>query len=92
MRLQCRPPSPPSPTLGFHTPALSSLPLPILTLLRRPQDMPPTPPSTPLTPNPLSATYHPYSQVWWLVGLHDEHNQGDMLSGYLYQQVLGGNW
>ncbi|MBW0518501.1 hypothetical protein O181_058216 [Austropuccinia psidii MF-1] len=43
--------------------ALSSLPLPILTLPWRPQDMPPMPPSTSLTPNPLSAAYRPYAQV-----------------------------
>ncbi|MBW0467071.1 hypothetical protein O181_006786 [Austropuccinia psidii MF-1] len=41
--------------------------LTILTLLQRPQDMPPTLPSTPLTPPPthiiLSATYHAYAHV-----------------------------
>ncbi|MBW0590864.1 hypothetical protein O181_130579, partial [Austropuccinia psidii MF-1] len=47
------PPSLPSPPL----------PLTILMLLRRPQDMPLMPPSTPLMPNPFSAAYHPYSQV-----------------------------
>ncbi|MBW0575848.1 hypothetical protein O181_115563 [Austropuccinia psidii MF-1] len=35
------------------TPAFSSLPLKILTLPQRPQDMLLRPPSTPLTPNPL---------------------------------------
>ncbi|MBW0533904.1 hypothetical protein O181_073619 [Austropuccinia psidii MF-1] len=38
-------------------------PLTILTLPRRPQDMPLTLPSTPLMPNPLSTSYHPYAQV-----------------------------
>ncbi|MBW0579477.1 hypothetical protein O181_119192, partial [Austropuccinia psidii MF-1] len=38
-----------------------------------------------------NATYHPYAQVQWLVGVHDERNQGDILSGHLCQQVLGGN-
>ncbi|MBW0583642.1 hypothetical protein O181_123357 [Austropuccinia psidii MF-1] len=78
--------------LPISTPAFSSLPLTIITLLQRPQDMPPTPPLTPLMPNPLSAAYHPYAQVWWLVGVHGECNQGDMLSGHLCQQVLRGNW
>ncbi|MBW0469228.1 hypothetical protein O181_008943 [Austropuccinia psidii MF-1] len=49
--------------LRFRTPALSSLLLTILTLLQCPQDMPPMPCSTPLTPNPLSAAYNPYTQV-----------------------------
>ncbi|MBW0550630.1 hypothetical protein O181_090345 [Austropuccinia psidii MF-1] len=53
----------PHHSLRFHTPASSSLPLTILMLLKRPQDMPLMPPSTPLTLNPLSATYHPYAQV-----------------------------
>ncbi|MBW0479163.1 hypothetical protein O181_018878 [Austropuccinia psidii MF-1] len=56
--------------------ASNSAPTPptILMLLKRSQDkttMPPSPllmlllmpPSTPLMPNPLSATYHPYAQV-----------------------------
>ncbi|MBW0570452.1 hypothetical protein O181_110167 [Austropuccinia psidii MF-1] len=30
--------------------------------------------------------------VWWLVGVHDQHNQGNMLSGLLCQQDLRGNW
>ncbi|MBW0487840.1 hypothetical protein O181_027555 [Austropuccinia psidii MF-1] len=51
------------PISALTTPALSSLPLPILALPWRPQDMPPTPPSTPLTPNSLSSAYPPYAQV-----------------------------
>ncbi|MBW0482443.1 hypothetical protein O181_022158 [Austropuccinia psidii MF-1] len=51
------------PISALTTPAFSSLPLTIFTLPRRPQDMPLTPCSTPLTPNPLSAAYHCYAQV-----------------------------
>ncbi|MBW0540550.1 hypothetical protein O181_080265 [Austropuccinia psidii MF-1] len=51
------------PISALTTPYASAPPPPILTLLRRPQDIPPTPPSTPLTPNTISATYHPYAQV-----------------------------
>ncbi|MBW0571971.1 hypothetical protein O181_111686 [Austropuccinia psidii MF-1] len=31
-------------------------------------------------------------RVQWLFGIHDECNHGNMLSGLLCQQVLGGNW
>ncbi|MBW0526281.1 hypothetical protein O181_065996 [Austropuccinia psidii MF-1] len=47
---------------------------------------------SPLTPNLFSAAYHSCAQVQWLVGVHDERNQGDMLSGHLCQHVLWGNW
>ncbi|MBW0555452.1 hypothetical protein O181_095167 [Austropuccinia psidii MF-1] len=30
--------------------------------------------------------------VRWLVGVHNQHNQGNMLSGLLCQQDLRGNW
>ncbi|MBW0525480.1 hypothetical protein O181_065195 [Austropuccinia psidii MF-1] len=30
--------------------------------------------------------------VWWLVGVHNQHNQGKMLSGLLCQRNLRGNW
>ncbi|MBW0510856.1 hypothetical protein O181_050571 [Austropuccinia psidii MF-1] len=54
----------PHHSLRFHTPASSYPWLTILTLLRGPQVMPPTPPSPPLTPPCtrliLSAAYHPY--------------------------------
>ncbi|MBW0549313.1 hypothetical protein O181_089028 [Austropuccinia psidii MF-1] len=50
-------------SLCFCAPASSSLLLTVLTLPQRPQDTPLTLPLTPLTPNPLSATYHPYAQV-----------------------------
>ncbi|MBW0473542.1 hypothetical protein O181_013257 [Austropuccinia psidii MF-1] len=53
----------PHHSLCFRTPALSSLPLTILTLPRCPQDLPLRLRLTPLMPNPLSATYHPYAQV-----------------------------
>ncbi|MBW0546364.1 hypothetical protein O181_086079 [Austropuccinia psidii MF-1] len=39
--------------LHFPPDVTLTLPSPLLTLLWRPQDIPPTPPSTPLTPNPL---------------------------------------
>ncbi|MBW0557320.1 hypothetical protein O181_097035 [Austropuccinia psidii MF-1] len=52
----------PHHSLHFCTPASSLWPT-ILTLLRGPQVMPLMPPSTPLTPNPLSAAYYPYAQV-----------------------------
>ncbi|MBW0482306.1 hypothetical protein O181_022021 [Austropuccinia psidii MF-1] len=63
MRLQRLPHLCPHHPLCFRTPTLSSPPLYILTLPWHPQDMPLTPPSTPLMPNPLSAAYHPYTQV-----------------------------
>ncbi|MBW0572615.1 hypothetical protein O181_112330 [Austropuccinia psidii MF-1] len=53
-------------SLCFHTPTSSSPWLTILTLLRGPQVMPPTPPSPPFTPPCtlliLSAAYHPYTR------------------------------
>ncbi|MBW0509321.1 hypothetical protein O181_049036 [Austropuccinia psidii MF-1] len=82
----------PHHSLRFGTCTSSSPGLKILTLLWGPQFMPLWPPSTPLMPNPLSAAYHSYAQVQWPVGIHDERNQGDLLSGHLCQQVLGGNW
>ncbi|MBW0591062.1 hypothetical protein O181_130777 [Austropuccinia psidii MF-1] len=52
------------PISSLTTPYASAPPpLTILMLPQRPQDMPLMPPSTPLTPNPLSAAYHPYHQV-----------------------------
>ncbi|MBW0500360.1 hypothetical protein O181_040075 [Austropuccinia psidii MF-1] len=57
MRLCC------APISTLTTPALSSPPLTILTLPQPTQDMPLTPPSTPLMPNTLSAAYHPHPQV-----------------------------
>ncbi|MBW0494910.1 hypothetical protein O181_034625 [Austropuccinia psidii MF-1] len=32
------------------------------------------------------------NRVWWLVGIHNECNHRNMLSGLLCQQVLRGNW
>ncbi|MBW0489765.1 hypothetical protein O181_029480 [Austropuccinia psidii MF-1] len=62
MRPQCLPHLHPHQSLGFHTP-----PLTILTFPRCPHNMPPKPPSTPLTPpsiHPiLSAAYHAYTHV-----------------------------
>ncbi|MBW0479723.1 hypothetical protein O181_019438 [Austropuccinia psidii MF-1] len=51
MRIQCH-----FPISALTTPYASTpLPLTNLMLLQHPQDMPPTLPSTPLMPNPLSA-------------------------------------
>ncbi|MBW0519799.1 hypothetical protein O181_059514 [Austropuccinia psidii MF-1] len=65
MRFQHCPHLHPHDSLHFRTPASSSPWLTILMLLRGPQVMPPTLPSTPLTPPCthliLSAAYHPYS-------------------------------
>ncbi|MBW0478306.1 hypothetical protein O181_018021 [Austropuccinia psidii MF-1] len=47
-------------------PPISALTTPLLTILTLPpypHNIPPTPPSTPLIPNPLSPAYHPYTQV-----------------------------
>ncbi|MBW0482860.1 hypothetical protein O181_022575 [Austropuccinia psidii MF-1] len=35
---------------------------------------------------------HYIHSVRWLVGVHDQRNQGNMLSGLLCQQDLRGNW
>ncbi|MBW0543326.1 hypothetical protein O181_083041 [Austropuccinia psidii MF-1] len=43
------------------------------------------------TPWPLTMLMLPYQiyRVWWLFGLHDEPNHRNMLSGFLYQHLLG---
>ncbi|MBW0576721.1 hypothetical protein O181_116436 [Austropuccinia psidii MF-1] len=43
---------------------------------------------------PLTILTLPYyiHSVRWLVGIHNERNQGNMLSGLLCQQDLRGNW
>ncbi|MBW0573515.1 hypothetical protein O181_113230 [Austropuccinia psidii MF-1] len=50
------------------------------------------PPDMPLRPLTLLMLRYYIHRVRWLVGVHDEHNQGDMLSGHRCQQVLGGKW
>ncbi|MBW0496340.1 hypothetical protein O181_036055 [Austropuccinia psidii MF-1] len=87
----------PHHSLCFCTPASSSLPLTILTLLQRPQSMAPVPPSTPLflilsLPLIILTLRYYIQRVWWLVGVHDERNHRNMLSGLLCQTVLRGNW
>ncbi|MBW0545090.1 hypothetical protein O181_084805 [Austropuccinia psidii MF-1] len=99
------------------TPAQSSKPLMILTLLPGPQydtKMPPCAACNPYAPAatsryasetalsppyasaplPLTILRFPYyiHSVQWLVGVHNERNQGNMLSGLLCQQDLRGNW
>ncbi|MBW0565847.1 hypothetical protein O181_105562 [Austropuccinia psidii MF-1] len=45
-------------------------------------------------PPPLTILTLPYyiHSVRWIVGVHDECNQVNMLSGLLFQQDLRGNW
>ncbi|MBW0500681.1 hypothetical protein O181_040396 [Austropuccinia psidii MF-1] len=49
------------------------------------------PPNTLLKPLILTLPYYIHS-VRWLVGVHDERNPRNMLSGLLCQQDLRGNW
>ncbi|MBW0479130.1 hypothetical protein O181_018845 [Austropuccinia psidii MF-1] len=46
------------------------------------------------TPPPLTILTLPYyiHSVRWLVGVHNQRNQGNMLSGLLCQQDVRGNW
>ncbi|MBW0539127.1 hypothetical protein O181_078842 [Austropuccinia psidii MF-1] len=87
---------------------MAPTPLMILTLLPGPQDETMMPPcclqslcssgalNSPYASAPppltiLTLPYYIYS-VRWLVGVHNEHNQGNMLSGLLCQQHLRGSW
>ncbi|MBW0502839.1 hypothetical protein O181_042554 [Austropuccinia psidii MF-1] len=82
-------PSPPLPYILGRFPSLCSRSTHKICLRRHPQ-----PPLRPILSPPLTILMLRYyiHRVWWLVGVHDERNQGDMLSGHLCQQVLGGNW
>ncbi|MBW0520143.1 hypothetical protein O181_059858 [Austropuccinia psidii MF-1] len=92
MRLQCHPPSPPSQLLTLPPPAACNPYAPVA-----PSRYASDTALNPLyasAPPPLTILTLPYyiHSVRWLVGIHNQRNQGNMLSGLLCQQHLRGNW